>query len=84
MGTLISFATQPGNVALDGTGNHSPFTSGLLEFIAVPGTEVSDMLRNVRKHVYKETDGKQIPWDHSSLVERYYFKKKKQKRAPPP
>ncbi|MBU1701918.1 MAG: caspase domain-containing protein [Candidatus Eisenbacteria bacterium] len=84
VGTLISFATQPGNVALDGTGEHSPFTEGLLEFIGKPGTEVSDMLKNVRKHVYKVTDGKQIPWDHSSLVERYYFKKKKQRRAPPP
>jgi uncharacterized caspase-like protein len=84
VGTLIAFATQPGNVALDGSGDHSPFTSGLLKYMGKPGTEVSDMLKNVRKHVLEETDGKQIPWDHSSLTERYYFKKKKQKRAPPP
>lgn len=84
VGTLIAFATQPGNVALDGAGDHSPFTTGLLKYIGKPGTEVSDMLKNVRKHVLEETDGKQIPWDHSSLTERYYFKKKKQKRAPPP
>jgi uncharacterized caspase-like protein len=84
VGTLIAFATQPGNVALDGTGDHSPFTTGLLEYMGNPGTEVSDMLRNVRKHVYEVTDGKQIPWDHSSLVEKYFFKKKKQRSAPPP
>ena len=84
VGTLISFATQPGNVAYDGDGNHSPYAEGLLEYIGEPGTEVGDMLKNVRKHVYKVTDGEQIPWDHSSLVERYYFKKKKQRRPPPP
>ncbi len=84
VGTLIAFATQPGNVALDGEGDHSPFTAGLLEYMGNPGTEVSDMLRNVRKYVYEVTDGKQIPWDHSSLVEKYFFKKKKQRSAPPP
>ncbi len=29
IGTMISFATQPGNVALDGDGKHSPFTEGM-------------------------------------------------------
>ena len=30
VGTLIAYATQPGNIALDGTGRHSPFTQALL------------------------------------------------------
>lgn len=84
VGTLISFATQPGNVALDGEGEHSPFAAGLLEYIGEPGSEVSDMLKRVRAYVYESTGGEQIPWDHSSLVQRYYFKKKKQRAAPPP
>jgi uncharacterized caspase-like protein len=29
VGTLISFSTQPGNVALDGSGRNSPFTGAL-------------------------------------------------------
>ena len=34
---LISFATQPGNVALDGHGNNSPFAEAMLKHIETPG-----------------------------------------------
>ena len=33
LGTLISFSTQPGNVALDGIGRNSPFVSALVKHI---------------------------------------------------
>jgi uncharacterized caspase-like protein len=83
-GTLIAYATQPGNVASDGDGKNSPFTEGLLEYIEQPGLEIRDMLSYVRMRVIKETAEKQIPWDHSSLVKKVYFKKKKRRFAPPP
>ena len=84
VGTLIAYATQPGNVAADGDGNHSPFTDGLLQYIESPGVELRDILTQVRKHVIKKTQNKQIPWDHSSLVERVYLKQKLERSAPPP
>ncbi len=83
VGTLIAYATQPGNVALDGEGNNSPFAHGLLSHLNTPGLEIRELLMKVRGSVVDETDGAQIPWDHSSLLERFYFKKKG-KRAPPP
>ncbi len=73
VGTLISYSTEPGNVALDGDGKHSPFTEALLQHIATPGLEVGQMLRRVRSTVLKKTRGKQVPWDHSSLVGDFYF-----------
>lgn len=84
VGTLIAYATQPGNVASDGTGDHSPFTAGLLEHIETPGLEVREVLTRVRVSVVRETNEKQIPWDHSSLVDNFYFKKKKKRPPPPP
>jgi uncharacterized caspase-like protein len=84
VGTLIAYATQPGNVAADGDGNHSPFADGLLKFIESPGLEIRDILTQVRKYVIQETRNKQIPWDHSSLVERVYLKQKQMRSAPPP
>jgi Caspase domain len=36
-GTLIAFATAPGQVALDGDGVHSPFSAALLRHISTPG-----------------------------------------------
>ena len=83
-GTLIAYATQPGNIALDGTGRNSPFTEALLKYISTPGLEVRDMLTKVRARVMEKTQEKQIPWDHSSLIEEIYLKKKKKRFAPPP
>ena len=84
VGTLIAYATQPGNVAADGDGDHSPFADGLLQYIESPGVEIRDILTQVRKHVIKKTLNEQIPWDHSSLVERVYLKHKLERSAPPP
>jgi len=73
IGTLLVYATQPGNVALDGSGAHSPFTQGLLDYIATPDIEVQSMLRRVRLEVLQATAGKQVPWDHSSLTGDFFF-----------
>ena len=73
IGTLLVYATQPGNVALDGNGVHSPFTQGLLDYIATPDIEVRSMLSRVRGAVLQATGGKQVPWDHSSLTGDFFF-----------
>jgi len=68
VGTLISLATQPGNVALDGEGRNSPFTAALLKHLGTPGQDISRDLILVRREVLEATGGKQVPWDHSSLT----------------
>ena len=73
IGTLLVYATQPGNVALDGSGAHSPFTQGLLDYIATPDIEVRQMLTRVRAEVLQATGGEQVPWDHSSLTGDFFF-----------
>lgn len=65
--TMIAFATQPDNVALDGEGRNSPFTTALLKHLQTPNIEISSVLRRVRTDVVAVTKEKQIPWDHSSL-----------------
>lgn len=73
VGSFIAYSTQPGNVALDGDGNHSPFTAALLKHIETPGLGLSDMMAQVRNDVITATGGKQVPWDHSSLTGGFYF-----------
>jgi len=65
--TMIAFATQPDNVALDGDGRNSPFTAALLKHMQTPGLEIASVLKRVRTDVVSATREKQIPWDHSSL-----------------
>jgi hypothetical protein len=72
-GTLIAFATAPGQVALDGTGENSPFTTALLQHIRTPGLEAREMLARTRRAVREATGGEQIPWDNSSLEAPFYF-----------
>ena len=68
VGTMIVYATQPKNVALDGDGRNSPFTAALLKHIPTPGLEIGAVMKRVRADVYRATREKQLPWDHSSLI----------------
>jgi hypothetical protein len=61
-GTLIAFATAPGEVALDGEGANSPFSAALSRHIGTPRIEVQQMLTRVRAEVVAMTRGKQVPW----------------------
>lgn len=73
LGTFIAYATQPGNVALDGTGRNSPFTSALLRHIGKKGRNLNATMIAVRKDVIAATNGQQVPWDHSAMTGEFYF-----------
>jgi len=68
LGTMIVYATQPDNVALDGEGRNSPFTAALLKHIGDSGIDIATVIRRVRAEVVTATGQKQVPWDHSSLI----------------
>jgi hypothetical protein len=72
-GTLISYSTQPGNVALDGKGRNSPYTAALLKHVATPGDDLPTILINVRNDVMRETERRQVPWEHSAMTAKFYF-----------
>jgi phosphate transport system substrate-binding protein len=73
VGTLISFSTQPGNVALDGTARNSPFAGALIRHLRSSSDDLSAILIAVRNDVMRETQRRQVPWEHSSLTGRFYF-----------
>jgi hypothetical protein len=73
-GAFVAFATQPDNVAEDGTGANSPFTEALVQYIDRPDTPISEMMIHVRRTVHERTGGRQIPWDRSELFEPFMFK----------
>ncbi len=73
VGSYIAFSTQPGNVALDGTGRNSPFTTALLKHLSVREDDLHELMRKVRADVVGTTNSTQIPWENSSLIERIYL-----------
>src|SRR3954467_617656 len=73
-GTLIAFATGPGQTALDGQeGNNSPFTRALLANITKPGVEIQQAMTSVRAQVNEETNKGQLPWGHTNLIGAVYL-----------
>ena len=72
-GMLIAYATAPDQVALDGAGEHSPFTQALLEWIDQPGLEVGRVFRRVRERVIALTDGAQVPWVEEAVIGEFYL-----------
>jgi hypothetical protein len=73
-GTLIAFATGPGQTALDGQeGTNSPFTRALMANIAKPGVEIQEAMTKVRTQVNEETNKGQLPWGHTNLIGSVYL-----------
>ena len=84
VGTLIGFSTQPGKVALDGKGRNSPFAGALVRQLGASNDDLSAILIAVRNDVMKETDRRQVPWEHSALTGRFFFNPAAPVPAPTP
>src|SRR3954463_11639859 len=72
-GTFVSFSTSPGAVAEDGNGAHSPYATALLEAAKLTNIPIEETFKRVRVAVNKATEGRQTPWDSSSLTEDFKF-----------
>jgi formylglycine-generating enzyme required for sulfatase activity len=67
-GTLISYATQPGNVALDGAGGNSPYTKALSQTIRKAGLDIFQTFNEIGLAVTQATGNAQQPWVSASPI----------------
>ena len=74
-GTFVAYATAPGSVAADGEGSNGLYTQELLKNLNKPGLTIERVFKNVRASVLQQTNGKQTPWENSSIIGDFYFKK---------
>lgn len=73
-GTIIAFATSPGEKALDGTGKRNGvYTNALLQHIEVELLPIEEMFKRVRNTVFANSKGKQTTWEHTSLTGTFHF-----------
>lgn len=73
IGTLLAYATAPGNVASDGAGKNGLYTENLIREMAAPDAKIEDVFKRVRLAVRRSSQGQQIPWESTSLEEDFYF-----------
>ena len=72
-GTLIAYATSPGQKAKDGTGRNGRYTEALLKHIKTPDVPIEDMFKRVRNTLRLSTGSGQISWEHTSLIGDFFF-----------
>lgn len=72
-GTLIAYATKPGEVAADGSGRNSPYSKALSIVMRRPGLSASHMFIEARNRVLEETNDQQTPWEEGGLTAPFYF-----------
>ena len=75
MGTLVAYSTDIGNVAYDGNGENSIFTTNLVKYMRMPGLPLENVFKSVLVAVAKATNKKQIPWVDTSMIGEFYFVK---------
>ena len=72
-GTVIAYATAADEVAADGQGRNSPFTTAFLKRLSEPGLEIEQLFRRVAADVNSATGGRQRPETYVSLLSDYYL-----------
>lgn len=72
-GTIVAYATSPGQYASDGTGRNGSYTEALLKHIETPDVPIEAMFKRVRNTLSALTGQKQISWEHTSLSGEFYF-----------
>ncbi|MFO1109804.1 MAG: caspase family protein [Bradyrhizobium sp.] len=72
-GSIVGYSTAPGTEALDGSGEHSPYTQAFLKLAGEPNLPIEQLFKRVRLEVNSTTAGRQIPWESSSLTSDFYF-----------
>ena len=72
-GSFISYATAPGQIAADGSGENGLYTSKLLKHMVTSGIKLEDVFKRVRVDVQRESNSQQVPWDASSVTGDFYF-----------
>lgn len=72
-GSIVAYSTAPGSQAYDGSGKHSPYTAAFLRLARQPNVPIEQFFKRVRLLVNDTTDGRQTPWESSSLTSDFYF-----------
>jgi Caspase domain len=75
-GTFLAYATAPGNVAEDGetkADSNGLYTKYLLQELKKPQAKIEDVFKRVRLNVRQQSQGRQIPWESTSLEDDFFF-----------
>lgn len=73
-GTFIAYSTSPGQIASDGDGDNSPYSTALARSLLMRPSRLEDVFIHTRIELDKKTDGGQVPWENSSIKTAFFFR----------
>ena len=73
-GSVVAFSTAPGSLAADGDGRNGMYTKHLLASLRHPDSDILKVFQRTRAAVVRETGGRQIPWEATSLLGDFHFR----------
>ena len=76
-GTIVSYSTQAGRTAEDGSDRNSPYTAAFLQHIE-DKDDIATVFHRIGATVYQETQGKQVPEISISFFGEFYLNGKLQ------
>jgi formylglycine-generating enzyme required for sulfatase activity len=72
-GSLALYSAAPGKLISEGGGANSVFVGELIKELRVPNLTAEEVFNRARIGVSRASNGEQVPWVASSLVEEFYF-----------
>jgi hypothetical protein len=76
-GTIVSYSTQAGRTAEDGSDRNSPYTAAFLQHIE-DKDDIATVFHRIGANVYQKTQGKQVPELSISFFGEFYLNGKLQ------
>jgi len=73
LGTIIAYATSPGQIASDGKNGNGAYTYSLLQHIFTNDLKIEELFKRTRNTLYALTSKRQLSWEHTSLMGDFYF-----------
>jgi hypothetical protein len=73
VGSVLAFSTAPGSVAADGGGRNGLYSEHLVRELGVKGARIEEAFKRVRLNVRVASQGRQIPWESTSLESEVYL-----------
>lgn len=81
--TVVFYATRPGGVAADGTGDNGLFTQSLLEEIQKPEQPIEVIFRRTSTRVFESSKSEQEPWVEGVIRQEFFLSRIPNTAAPP-
>jgi formylglycine-generating enzyme required for sulfatase activity len=82
-GTLAMYSTAPGKLINESAGTNSLFVGELIKELRAPNLTAEEVFNHARVGVSRASNGEQVPWVASSLVDEFYFGRSRPVAAAP-